>query len=300
VFTAISGSSNKTRAPPAGQRTNELQKKVPSNNFTRREPMVGICSMMIFLHIPKTAGSTFQFILENSLGLTACHTNHTKRPVFTQKDLDFARKIFPVLRSIAGHNLVDPLSLSVPDPFYLTFLREPVARVISQYQDSLFSGQRGTFEEELRQNESLENLQVKLMAGGKNLDKAKRFLERCGFVGLTEKFELSLHVLERLSPYPLNYNYKRRRVAPDNRVKQSLESDSRLIEMAREYNRLDLELYSFAVNEIFPKVCAQAGFSPSDKVASHDHYTSELKWKYLLCHFYNMMFYRQVGKLRNR
>src|SRR4029077_17948550 len=105
--------------------------------------------MLIFLHIPKTAGSTFQFILENSLGVTACHTNHTKRPVFTQSDLDFARKLFPGLRSLAGHNLVDPFSLAVPDPFYLTFLREPVARVFSQYQDSLFSGKRGTFEEEL-------------------------------------------------------------------------------------------------------------------------------------------------------
>jgi len=62
-------------------------------------------------------------------GVFACHTNHIKKPIFGQADLDFARKMFPGLRSIAGHNLIDPLSLSVPDPFYLTFLREPVARV---------------------------------------------------------------------------------------------------------------------------------------------------------------------------
>ena len=29
--------------------------------------------MIVFLHIPKTAGSTFQFILENTFGLSACH-----------------------------------------------------------------------------------------------------------------------------------------------------------------------------------------------------------------------------------
>jgi hypothetical protein len=302
VFTATTGSSNEQRPRrPAGQHTNELQKKSPSNNFTRREPVVGNSSMMIFLHIPKTAGSTFQFILENSFGVAACHTNHTKKTVFTQQDLDFARKMFPGLRSIAGHNLVDPLSLSAPNPFYLTFLREPVARVFSQYQDGIISGNHSlTFEETLRQREHLENLQVKLMAGERNLDKAKRFLERCSFVGLTEKFELSLHLLERLTPYPLNFNYKKRRVAPDNRIKKSLEGDNRLIEMAREYNQLDIELYAFAVNEIFPKLCAKAGLNPSDKVASHDHYTSELKWKYLLCHFYNMSFYRQVCKVRNR
>src|ERR1700690_2847226 len=256
--------------------------------------------MIVFLHIPKTAGSTFQFILENSFGVFACHTNHNKKPIFDQDDFDFARKMFPGLRSIAGHNLVDPSSLSVPDPFYLTFLREPVARVFSHYQDSVLSGNRRTFEEEMRRNEHLENLQAKLMAGGRNLDKAKRFLETCGLVGLTERFELSLHILERLSPYPLNLNYKRRRVAPDNQIKKSLENDPRLVEMTREHNQLDLELYSFAVNEIFPKLCAQAGFDPADQVASHDHYTNEIKWRYLLGHFYNMSFYRQICKVRNR
>ncbi|MGO9586017.1 MAG: hypothetical protein ACLP2Y_07475 [Limisphaerales bacterium] len=256
--------------------------------------------MIVFLHIPTTAGSSFQFILENSLGAFACHTNHNKKPVFDQDDFDFARKMFPGLRSIAGHNLIDPLSLTIPNPFYMTFLREPVARVFSQYQGSVLNGNRRTFEEELLRREGLENLQVKLMAGGRNLDKAKRFLETCGFVGLTEKFELSLQVMERLGPYPLNLNYKRRHVAPDNRIKKSLENDSRLVEMAREYNRLDLELYSFAVNEIFPKLCAKAGLSPADKVTSHDHYTNEIKWKFLLNHFYNMSFYRQVCKVRNK
>ena len=256
--------------------------------------------MIVFCHIPKTAGSSFQFILENSFGVFACHTDHTKKPVFRQDDFDFMRKLFPGLRSIAGHNLVDPLSLSLPNPFYLTFLREPVARVFSHYQDSVHNGNRRTLEEELRRNDLLENLQVKFMAGGRDLARAKRFLETCGFVGLTEKFELSLHVLERLTPYPLNLNYKKRRVAPDNQIKKSLENDPRLVAMAREYNQLDLELYSFAVNEIFPKLCAKAGFGPADKVVSHDHYTSEIKWKYLLSHFYNMSFYRQVCKARNK
>jgi len=257
--------------------------------------------MIVFCHIPKTAGSSFQFILENTFGVFACHTDHTKKPVFSQDDFDFMRKMFPGLRSIAGHNLVDPLSLSVPNPFYLTFLREPVARVFSQYQDSVLrGGNRRTFEEELLRSEGLENLHVKLMAGGRNLDRAKRFLETCSFVGLTEKFELSLQVLERLTPYPLNLNYKRRHVALGNQIKKSLENDSRLVEMTREYNKLDLELYSFAVNEIFPRICAKAGFSPADKVTSHDHYTNEIKWKFLLGHFYNMSFYRQVCKVRNK
>lgn len=254
--------------------------------------------MIVFLHIPKTAGSTLNFVLDNSFGIFGCHTNHTKKKVFDQTDLNIARKLFPGLRSIAGHNIIDPLQLSVPDPFYMTFLREPVARVISQYQDNVISGDyRLTFEEALRDDETFENLHVKLMAGERSLEKAKRFLDRCEFVGLTEKFELSLRVLGRLSPYKLNLKYKRRRVAPVNSIKKTLESDPKMLALAREKNQLDLELYAYAVQQVFPKVCAKAGFKPTDTVASYDHYTSEAHFKFIAFNIYNMLFYRQICKL---
>ncbi len=96
--------------------------------------------MFVFLHVPKTAGSTFQFILENSFSPAACRTNHAKKELFDASDLAFARKVFPWVRSIAGHNLLDPLSLPIENPFYITFLRKPVARVISHYQDSVMNG----------------------------------------------------------------------------------------------------------------------------------------------------------------
>src|SRR5215471_17511562 len=91
--------------------------------------------MIVFQHIPKTGGTTFRFILENNFGISNCHSNQARKDVFTQADLNRARKIFPWMRSIGGHNLLDPVSLSMPDPFYITFLREPITRVISRYQD---------------------------------------------------------------------------------------------------------------------------------------------------------------------
>ena len=255
--------------------------------------------MIIFLHIPKTSGSTFNFVLENSLGIRACHTNHTKKKVFDQDDLNFARKVFPGLRSVCGHNLIDPLRLSVPDAFYMTFLREPVARVISQYLDSVrLGGNSATFEQCLRTRGGYSDFQVKFMAGERNLDKAKAFLERCSFVGLTERFDLSLHVLGKLSPYKLNLSYKRRRVTPPTPAKAALQADARLMELAREYNQLDLQLYTFALEEIFPKICAKAGFKPNDEVPSLDHYRSEIHLRFLAFSLYNMLFYRQLCKLR--
>lgn len=257
--------------------------------------------MIVFLHIPKTAGSTFQFILENTFGISGCHTNHTKQAVFRQDDFEFARKFFPRMKSLAGHNLVDPLSLNVPRAFHMTFLREPVARVFSHYQDMMVAdGKTWMFEEFMRQSEVAENLHVKLMAGERNLDKAKRYLERCDFVGLTEKFDLSLHILGKLSPYPLNLHYLRRRTAATNALRKPIASDPHMIELARERNQLDLALYDFAAQEIFPKFCAKAGFTPDSKVTSFDTYTNDRHLRYRFCHLYNLLIYRQLGKLRHR
>jgi Sulfotransferase family len=254
--------------------------------------------MIIFSHIPKTGGTSFRFILENSFGISHCHANHAKKPVFAQDDLEFAKKFFPRLRSIAGHSLVNPLNLSVANPFYITFLREPISRVISHYQYSVALGNnRKTFEESLRAEGKFENLQVKIIAGERNLEKAKHSLEKFDFVGLTEQFDLSLRVLERLAPCKLNLNYKRKVVAKDNSIKKSLQGNARLMEMAAEINQLDMELYAFVVNTIFPKLCERAGINPAAKAKSYDTYSNELKLKYVIGRLYNK-FYRQVCKFR--
>ncbi len=255
--------------------------------------------MFIFLHIPKTGGSTFNFVIGNNFGITACPTNHAKKDIFAQSDLDFARKAYPRMQCINGHNLVQPLRLRLSNPFYATFVREPVARVISHYQMTVHDDKnRISFEESLKKNDLLRNLQVRLMAGEADLDKAKYFLEKCSFVGVTEQFDLSLHVLDRLSPRKWNLNYCRRRVAKDNAIQKSLLADNRLMDLARDNNKLDLGLYRFAVEEVFPKLCAKAGLSRSDKVSSYDTYQTEAHFRFWIYNFYSRVVYRQLCKLR--
>ncbi|MBC8097071.1 MAG: sulfotransferase family 2 domain-containing protein [Akkermansiaceae bacterium] len=252
--------------------------------------------MIVFLHVPKTAGTSFRFILENSFGYRHCHAGHNRKSVFLNADLQFAQRFFPGMKSIAGHNLVNPLRIDFPEPHFITFLREPISRVISHYQDSVVRGNnRKSFEACLQENAGLENLHVKLIAGERNLDKAKRFLEGCHGVGLTEKFDLSLHLLQRLVPQRLNLQYRRRLVARDNAIRKTIEQDSRLLELAREYNQLDLDLYQFAVNELFPALCDKAGLRADQQVESLGVKSRVASLKFTLGRLYNK-FYRQACK----
>ena len=256
--------------------------------------------MIVFLHIHKTAGTTFRSILETNFGASCCHTNQTRRELFSQADLEFVKKMFPRLRALTGHNIVDPLRFVVPDPFYATFLREPVARVVSHYQDTVIRGtNRATFAESLATDGHLNNWQVKLMAGGEDLDKAKRFLERCDFIGLTEKFNLSLQVLEKLAPCKLNLHYKRLIVAKNDKIQKAILGDPRMLELAREHNQLDLELYAFAVNEIFPKLCRRAGIKLTDQAPTYEVSKNEHAFKNRFGRIYNKVF-RQIYKARHR
>jgi len=253
---------------------------------------------LFFLHVPKTAGTSFRFILENTFGMAHCHTGHLGNPRLSQEHLRFVRKVFPRLRSLAGHNLVDPFQHGTSDFFYMTFLREPIARVISHYQDGVLRRSNPeSFEQALRRKEELENLHVKLMAGERNLDKAKRFLEKCDFVGLTEKFDKSLQILDRLCPQRLKLNYKRKVVASNYTVRNSIRSNEALLEMARDYNRLDLELYAFAKDEVFPRLCSRAGISEAGVVPAYETLKTEFQPRYQLGRLYNRLVFRQLCKL---
>ncbi len=260
--------------------------------------------MIGFVHIEKTAGSTVKFILRNSLGIHHCDVRPLGRAgPFSEADLRFAKRLFPGLRSIAGHRLIRPSAHVSSRVAYFTFVREPLERFASLYQFRRQDpGRRGwrhaprpTLEEFLS-DQGLWNGQVRQLAGSEDLQQAVAELERYFFVGLTEQFDESLSVLRALCPYRLDLRYRRENVAPDNSIKRRLLADRSTREAILQANRLDIALYHHVRSTLFPALRASVDRDATRPPAHED--PGFFPWRYHLNRLYNNTVYRPLWKLR--
>lgn len=210
-------------------------------------------SMIVFSHIPKTAGTSLKYILRNNFGVKHIDAIKTQRSPYTDKDLRFAKKIFHNPQAITGHNVVDPLSnFAGTDDQLITILREPVSRCASHYQDNVLRSNLTASFEEWISNEENQDLSVKIIAGSLDVEKAKRLLrEAYTFTGITEHFNDSVRLLKLQLKKPLNLDYRRLITARNNEIKHRLLGDDASLKLLKKYNARDTELYDYALNEIF-------------------------------------------------
>ena len=230
--------------------------------------------VVIFLHLPKTAGSTLMHVLESQYG-----SNRILKLYESTFGDEVARLSADELRGtrvIAGHFYFG-VHAWLPGSFrYLTFLREPVARVLSHYE--FVRRQPGHYLHEAASTLGLadyvrfcggaepNNDQTRLLAGAElatsdgtsspeMLAAATKNLDLHAAVGLTEAFDASVVLMRRTFGWrrPL---YVSRNVAGRRHAEAVLSTEAR--EIIEAHNSLDVELYRYAC-ERFRRDVAEYG-----------------------------------------
>lgn len=211
--------------------------------------------ILAFIHVEKAAGTTLIHILRYNFFLGHLDV----RPytigaggTFGPRDLAVALRVNPALRCIAGHSIkaFSGLETSGCRLRYITVLREPIKRYLSQFQYSIERrGQQITFEQFLR-NDWFTNFQTKKFSATGDVEEAKRVLaEKMLLVGTSDRFDEFLLMLRRkLMPMQFDPAYQERNVGR-NTVPLS-ELLDRHAEQIYEQNRLDIELYRFATEDL--------------------------------------------------
>lgn len=250
--------------------------------------MPNLKETLIFIHLPKAGGTTLHLLLER-------HYPRNRIFNFRGPELYLADERFQALpeterarfRLITGH-IPFGLHHAIPHPStYITFLRNPVERVISQYYYARSRPEHYLYTRLNAEGMSLyeyaaqrvtpeiANQQTSMLAGKRRrtwqwqptretLELAKQNLQtHFRVVGLTEQFDTSLLLLQRAFGWSLPL-YLRENVTAEK--PEGAQIDPRARALLAELNDLDLELYAFA-RELFEAQCRAYGSTLPDELA---------------------------------
>jgi len=236
-------------------------------------------SMLVFVHINKTAGSTVRYILRSSYGVRHCDVEpwHSARedPPFSAADLKRLHRLYPNLASIAGHRITGYMDLrdAGTDIDYFTILRDPLKLCASRFQYHVDYRQKKhlVFEDWIQQ-EWLRNAQTQRIAGTQLVEDAIRVIDERGmFVGLTERFDESMVLLRALRARDLNIAYSPVNVAKKSSIAASLLGDRRTREALVDANQADLALFEYVSNELYPRFQSEYGAGLGEAVLEYQN-----------------------------
>ena len=222
-----------------------------------------------FIHIPKTAGTSFRNML---------YEQFPKEATFpSRQDIKNNNGRYPLIKAIGEkakedrnkiHLIAGHYHYPVGDIFNsgcrrLVFLRKPLERAISnllhlkKYQKDLSDK---TYESIFESSKThLANLQTRYLAGvhgreiitREDLKVAKTNLRKCYFIGITEDFTRSVALAEKV----FGWEFSQIRSDNINHANKVSPISNELTEKLNSINQLDHELYQFGL-QLFDEFCS--------------------------------------------
>jgi hypothetical protein len=211
--------------------------------------------VLISLHIPKTAGTSFRNILVKVYGEKAVvRFDMINEKIYINEQLFSGTELPSYIKVIHGHFVYSELTEQIKLPHHVkhvTWLRHPVSRVISNYF-YLAEMMNYYMQEEVHHIDIISKMQRTLTeyaADEKNRNRISKFLAGISlsdfdFVGLVEYFEEHLYQMSEKLGWP-------KQIAPvhynaTGRIKKGDGVDEELKTKIARWNDLDMILYKTA------------------------------------------------------
>jgi hypothetical protein len=239
-------------------------------------------STLIFLHIPKTAGTTFQAILKKQYGLANAYLFGQEPRVSIEAFKQLSAERRAQLRLVSGHMSFGLHSFLAQPSAYITFLRDPASRVVSTYHYIRRTPHHTHFRAVTSPDMDLEqfarssiskigtdNGQVRMLAGVEDVGAAIPFGEctealltqaqaniqrHFPVVGVTELFDESLMLMRRRFGWRLPL-YRRQNVTERNTAGPVMSQQTLQTIQAR--NSLDMALYTAGRKQLQAEIGGQ-------------------------------------------
>lgn len=260
--------------------TNTIRTVAAATNDVMAETPSSSPRPLVFVHVPKTAGTTLKRVFAREYGheslFKTLPEEDLEGTVARFRDLDHEDR--SRVRLIQGHMPFGIHQVLGEPVQYVTMLRNPVDRVVSHYyyarrlpehylHDAIRAGM--TLKEYVTTaggglSLELDNGQTRSIAGAPHhllevgacteemLELAKQNLDRhFGAVGLLERFDESLLVFRRAFGWGIPF-YVRRNVTRNRPRVREIDADT--LAVIEDHNRLDMELYRYATQRLDDRI----------------------------------------------
>ncbi|WP_240452177.1 sulfotransferase family 2 domain-containing protein [Virgibacillus sp. YIM 98842] len=212
-------------------------------------------NLLIFMHIPKTGGTTLSSIIQKQYNRNVVLTGNTDMNV---KDIEKSNSLMGHFYFGIHHQFSKPCT-------YITMMRNPVEQVISLYfyikETELHpyhnEVNKKSFTEFINSKEyDFSNLQTRYFCGGSSPDlaQAKETINKhFSVVGIAEMFDDSLSLMKHRLGWN-NIEYHKENVNKNRPFKKEIPANyfSNIIQN----NTLDLELYKYAKEKLINEIDA--------------------------------------------